>query len=90
MHTDKGNMKDHKKYIFDNKRNVWLVVKALFALCIALIVADFFIPKHGDFYWENVPQFFAAYGLVTCILLVLAAKYILRPLIKRKEDYYDK
>ena len=87
MHTENV---DKKKYFFDSERNVWLVIKGLFAVCSLLIVADFFIPKHGDFYWENVPQFFAAYGLVTCILLVLGSKYLLRPLVKRDEDYYDK
>ena len=87
MHTEN---EDKKKYFFDNERNVWLFIKGFFAVCVLLIVADFFVPKHGENYWEYAPQFYAAYGLVACILLVLGAKYVLRKLVKRDEDYYDK
>jgi hypothetical protein len=90
MHTEKENMKDEKKYVFDSERNVWLFIKGFFVICVALMIADFFMPKHGDNYWELVPQFYAAYGLVACIILVLGAKYVLRKLVKRDEDYYDK
>jgi len=48
-----------------------------------------FVHKHSYFAWEECFGFFAIYGFVACVLLVLAAKYILRPLVKRDEDYYD-
>ena len=82
-------MKREKAHFFDKPENVKKFIKGFFFICIVLLIADFFIPKHGDFYWENIPQFYAAYGLVACIVLVLASKYILRRLVKRKEDYYD-
>lgn len=56
---------------------------------VLLIVVDFFIPKHPDFSWEAFPLFYATYGFVAFVLLIFIAKYILRPLVKRKEDYYD-
>jgi len=87
MHTEND---DRKKYFFDNEQNVWRFIKGFFVVCVLLIVADFFVPKHGENYWEYMPQFYAAYGLVACILLVLGAKYVLRRLVKRDEDYYDK
>ena len=40
-------------------------------------------------YYAPASQFYAVYGFVACVLLVLVAKYILRPLVKRGEDYYD-
>jgi hypothetical protein len=38
--------------------------------------------------WENLPAFYAVYGFVACVLLVLIAKEM-RKVIMRKEDYYD-
>ena len=82
-------MDKEKKYFFDKPGNVKKFIRGFYVLCALLLAIDFFVPKHGLNYWENVPQFFAAYGLIACILLVLAARFILRPLVKRKEDYYD-
>jgi hypothetical protein len=39
--------------------------------------------------WEGFFGFYAFYGFVACVILVLVSKYILRPLVKRKEDYYE-
>jgi uncharacterized membrane protein len=78
-----------KKHIFDKPENIKLALRVFYAICALLFIADFFVPKHGVNYWEDVPQFFAAFGLIACILLVLVSRFILRPLVKRKEDYYD-
>jgi len=56
---------------------------------VLLIVVDLFFPKHPVFPWERYPSFYGAYGFVACVSLVLAAKYILRKMVKRKENYYD-
>lgn len=82
-------MKGDKKHFFDSPSNVRRFIRGFFAVCALLLLADLFVPKHGEFFWENAPEFYAAFGLVACIMLVLGAKYILRPLMKRKEDYYD-
>ncbi len=82
-------MNKQKKHFFDSPGNVKRFIWGLYAVCALLFILGFFVPVHGDHYWENVPGFYAAYGLVACIVLVLAAKYILRRLVKRKEDYYD-
>lgn len=81
--------KKEKEYLFDKPKNVKRLLVSFFSFLIFLLVADFFIHKHGDFGWENWPEFYAVYGFVACVALVLAAKYILRPLVKRREDYYD-
>lgn len=78
-----------KKYLFDKPENVRNLRLALYAACALLIVIDFFVPKHGHVFFENVPQFFAAYGLVAYITIVFTGKYILRIIVKRKEEYYD-
>lgn len=73
--------------IFDNPRNVKLFLIIFFASLVVLLVVDPFIDKHAEFEWEMVPGFFAAYGFVSCVLLIYVAK-ILRWWVKRDEDYY--
>jgi len=78
-----------KKYLFDNPGNVKLLFVSFYLSLLILLVIDFFIYKHPHFPWEKWPGFYATYGFVACVVLVVVAKYILRPLVKRKEDYYD-
>jgi hypothetical protein len=78
-----------KKHFFDKPENVKRVLRGFWGVLVVLLVIDLFIQKHPHFPWEEWPEFYAVFGLVACVFLVLAAKYILRPLIKRKEDYYD-
>jgi hypothetical protein len=56
---------------------------------VVLLIVEFFVHKHPHFPWEGWLEFYAIYGFVACVALVIAAKYILRPLMKRREDYYD-
>ncbi len=75
--------------IFDNPRNVKILLMLLFGGCLALVIINFFVHKHGHYSWEEWSGFYAAYGFVACVGLVLAAKFILRKIVKRSEDYYD-
>ncbi len=74
---------------FDKKRNVMILLMLLFGGCLVLLIINFFAPKHSHFSWEEWSGFYAAYGFVACVGLVLAAKHILRRIVKRREDYYD-
>lgn len=78
-----------KKYFFDKPKNVKGFLWGFYISLLLLIAVDLFISKHPYFAWEEYPSFYGAFGLVACILLVLGAKYILRPIVKRKENYYD-
>jgi len=78
-----------KKYFFDKLENVKKFLRVFWILLLLLLVIDFFINKHPIIPWEGWPVLYATFGFVACVCLVLAAKYILRPLVKRKEDYYD-
>lgn len=84
---DKGG--DRKTYLFDKPRNVNILLGCFFSSLVVLLILEFFVHKHPHFPWEGRLQFYAVYGFVACVVLVLAAKYILRPLMKRREDYYD-
>jgi hypothetical protein len=65
----------------------------LFIVCCVWLVflfgIEFFISKHTYFTWEEWPGFNAVFGFVAFVALIFTAKYILRPIIKKKEDYYD-
>ena len=82
-------MNTEKKHRFDMPRNVQRVLYGLFGALFLLLALEPFVHKHPYFGWENWFGFYAIYGFAACALLVLAAKYILRPLVKREEDYYD-
>jgi len=83
--------KDHpkKRYLFDNPRNVKILLRSFFSSLLVLLIVEFFLRKHPYFAWEGWLEFYAVFGFVACVVLVVAAKYILRPLVKRREDYYD-
>jgi len=78
-----------EKYLFDRPGNVNRLLGCFFSSLVILLIIDFFIHKHPHFPWEGWLEFYAVYGFVAGVALVLAAKYILRPLMKRREDYYD-
>lgn len=81
-------MNEGKTYLFDSKRNVRFVVRALIAACILLFGLDFVLHRHAYHPLEEIPGFYAIYGFVACVLLVLLAKEM-RKLLIRREDYYD-
>ncbi len=80
---------EEKQYLFDKPENVKRLFRFYYASLVVLLIIEFFIHKHATFPWEEWPGFYAVFGFVACVALVLAAKYILRPLVKREENYYD-
>jgi len=65
------------------------VLYALYTCCAALLVIDFLYHRHSMHPWDSWWGFYAGYGFLGCVLLVLIAK-LLRKLVKRPEDYYVK
>ena len=80
---------DSKTYLFDKPKNVKILLGCFFGSLAVLLFLDLFVSKHPYFACEGWPEFFAVYGFVACVVLVVVAKYVLRPLVKRREDYYD-
>jgi hypothetical protein len=77
-----------KTHIFDRQENVDRLLRVFYVICILLALADFLVHRHIGFDWEKIPAFYALYGFVACVLLVLIAKQM-RKILMRKEDYYD-
>ncbi len=80
--------KKERTHLFDRPENVARLLKGFYAICILLVLADFVFHRHIGFDWEKIPAFYAIYGFVACVLLVLIAKKM-RNVVMRKEDYYD-
>lgn len=79
---------DGKQYLFDKPRNVTRLLRGFYAVCIVLLVMDLVLHRHVIHAWENLPGFYALFGFVACVVLVLAATQM-RKVVMRKEDYYD-
>lgn len=75
-------------HYFDDPLRVKRAIQALFAVCGLTFLLDFVVHRHVDHPWEGMVGFYAVYGFVACVLLVLIAKEM-RKLLMRKEDYYD-
>lgn len=73
---------------FDKPENIKKMLRIFYAICIGLVIVDFIVHRHIYHDWENIPAFYAVYGFVGCVVLVLIAKEM-RKFLMRKEDYYD-
>ena len=77
-----------KQHLFDNPANVKRLLVMLYVACALLLLADFALHRHVEHPLEELPGFYAVYGFVGCVSLVMAAKG-LRRLVMRPEEYYD-
>ncbi len=66
-------------------RRLWIAFIAILALTV---LADFFVDHHGKFGIDGTFGFYAWYGLLSCVGLVVFSK-ALGVLLKRADDYYD-
>lgn len=77
-----------EKGYFDKPENIQKMLKVFYVLCALLVIVDFIIHRHIYHDWENIPAFYAIYGFVGCVVLVVIAKKM-RNFLMRGEDYYD-
>lgn len=81
-------MADKKQYIFDNPKNVQRLIRTLYVCCGILFILDFIINRHFIHPYEVLLGFYAVYGFVGCVILVIIAKWM-RTFLMRDENYYD-
>ena len=75
----------------------WLVrpktIKLLWVGGIVLLIMvtalGFTVHPHSKFGIEGTLGFFSWYGFITCVAMVLFAKFILGKILMRKDTYYD-
>lgn len=71
----------------DVPRNVTRLVYALYGACALLLAADLAMHKHAHFDFEHWFGFYALFGFAAYCGIVQLAR-LLRPLLRRDEDYY--
>ena len=76
-----------KRHYFDNRDNIKRFLRIFYIICAVLLIFDFVIHRHVMHVWEHLFGFYAVYGFVACVALVLIAKEM-RKVLMRSEDYY--
>ncbi|MCO8123132.1 hypothetical protein NHH03_15395 [Stieleria sp. TO1_6] len=75
---------------FERKRNLHGMIIALVLVCIALVVADlFYTNPHPHFEAETWLGFQAGFGFIAFVVIVFLGA-VLRQIVERPEDYYDR
>ena len=82
-------MKSGRTYWLDRPANVAKLYYGVWILGAVLVALDFAVHRHDDIAFAETIGFYALYGFVACVLLVITAKG-LRNLLKRPEDYYER
>ena len=88
-----------RRHVFDDPKNVKRVLRTLYGLCLGVFALDLINLvqgwlgadelRHAERSWEGLPGFYAFYGFVGCVFLVLVAKEM-RKVVMRDEGYYDR
>ena len=75
------------------QRHLKTVVRVCYGLLALLVLADalpFLVDKeHAHTAAEHLPGFWAVFGLVGCVVLILVSKAFGHAGIMQREDYYD-
>ena len=66
-------------------RKLWVVFAAILALTV---LAQAVVPVAGHFGLDGWFGFSAAYGLITCVAMIIVAK-VLGIFLKRRDSYYE-
>lgn len=75
---------------FDHPQNIKRLKIGFYILLALLVLPDFFMHKHTYFSSiEAIPGFYALFGFISCVAIILISK-LLGFVLKKKEDYYDR
>lgn len=66
------------------------VIKIGYGVLGALVVIDYFVDKEHAHTWiEHYPGFWALFGFVACVAIIIISKWYGHQGIMTREDYYD-
>ena len=71
-------------------KRIWVVF--IVALILS-VLADFLLQSgegHVGFPWSRVLGFFAVFGFISCVAIVVISKFLGHHWLQRDEDYYDR
>ncbi len=78
-----------RQHWLDDPKNVKKLWRGFLVVLALTVVGGFFVDLHPHFEIERWFGFNAAYGFVTCVLMILGAK-ALGVFLKRGDAYYAK
>ncbi len=78
----------NQQAFFDKPANVTWILRVFYVICALLVIADFVVHRHIYVEMERIPAFYALYGFVACVVLVVLAK-VMRNFLMRDENYYE-
>ncbi|MDH5298609.1 MAG: hypothetical protein OEV91_06280 [Desulfobulbaceae bacterium] len=66
------------------------VIRICYGVLALLVVIDLFVDKsHAHTRIEHIPGFWALFGFVACVLIIILSKWYGHLGIMTREDYYD-
>lgn len=66
------------------------VIKCCYGVLASLVVIDIFVDKHhAHTAIEHIPGFWAVFGFIACVLIIIISKWYGHLGIMTREDYYD-
>jgi len=86
--THQGETEQDTTGFFFREDVIRWILWIFYACCVGLFLIDFFIHRHTSTDIEKIPGFYAIYGLLACVILVVLAKWM-RIFLIREENYYD-
>ncbi len=76
--------------IIENPVTMRKIRKGFYIILSILAVGDIFVHRHhAVFFWDHIPAFMGAYGLISTALIIVISKFIGHIWLMKKEDYYD-
>ena len=65
---------------------------ALGVLSLIAVITELSVPhdpEHAAYWWNSIPGFYAAFGFVGCVAIIVISKWIGKILLQRGEEYYE-
>ena len=76
---------------FDKPDNLRKLRMFSYILLAVSVLAEFLVPAHGPQHpWDKIPGFYALFGFVICMAMIIVSKLLGQYWLKKKEDYYDR
>lgn len=89
MSDQQTKLHDPRTYWLDDPKNIKKLIVLLCVISAGLLIVDAFYEKHAYFAAEYLFGFYPVFGVVMCLGVVIVAK-LMRAVLQRDEEYYDK
>lgn len=64
---------------------------AILTVLVLFVLLDLLWPDISHHYrWSDIPAFYALFGLIGCVAIVLVSGLLGRHCLERDDDYYDR